>query len=202
MGKVETLKAYITSCTDVLDSKNNSEAEKLQDKIIGVYYSEIPSITGQLDNYQPSFGSSRAVNWIGDIEILKAKLINYMDNLEQEDKNRADELEKLRLQQSIFSINNNNHNQATAKASSETSVVITIEQTTEMIQKLPDDVLSQEDKDELEEKLAAVEVARNGKDKEKLASKVGNVLKYITDKGVEVGIAVLPYLGEIAKIIH
>lgn len=71
-----------------------------------------------------------------------------------------------------------------------------------MIQKLPEDVLSQEDKDELEEKLAAVEVARNGKDKEKLASKVVNVLKYITDKGVEVGIAVLPYLGEIPKIIH
>lgn len=113
MSKIETLKAYITSCTDVLDSKNIDEAKKLQAEIIGVYYSEIPSITGQLDNYSPSF-SPRTVDFLGDIDKLKAKLINYIDNLEQEYKHRADELEKLRLQQSIFSINNNNHNQATA----------------------------------------------------------------------------------------
>ena len=55
---------------------------------------------------------------------------------------------------------------------------------------------------ELEEKLSAIEVARTSGNKEKIVGKVGNVLKYIADKGIEVGIAALPYLGEISKLIQ
>lgn len=92
-------------------------------------------------------------------------------------------------------INNNNNANASA------TVTISISNTIELINQLPPDVLSDEEKEELEEKLSAVEVAKTSGNKEKLMGKVGNVLKYIADKSIEVGIAALPYLGEISEFI-
>ena len=102
----------------------------------------------------------------------------------------------LPLQQLI--INNENK----ASASSSAVVTVSISNTIELINKLPADVLSNKEKEELEEKLSAIEVARTSGNKEKIVGKVGNVLKYIADKGIEVGIAALPYLGEISKLIQ
>jgi len=98
------------------------------------------------------------------------------------------------LQQLIIS------NNSTANANA--AVTISISNTIELINQLPPDVLSDKEKEELEEKLSAIEVAKTSGNKEKLAVKVGNVLKYIADKGIEVGIAALPYLGEISKFIQ
>jgi hypothetical protein len=98
------------------------------------------------------------------------------------------------LQQLIIS------NNSTANANA--TVTISISNTIELINQLPPEVLSDKEKEELEEKLSAIEVAKTSGNKEKLAGKVGNVLKYIADKGIEVGIAALPYLGEISKFIQ
>lgn len=92
-------------------------------------------------------------------------------------------------------INNNNN------ASASATVTISISNTIELINQLPPDVLSDQEKEELEEKLSAIEVAKTSGNKEKLIGKVNNVLKYIADKGIEVGIAALPYLGEISKFV-
>ena len=40
------------------------------------------------------------------------------------------------------------------------------------------------------------------KDKKKAIDKVGGVMKFLVEKGVEVGIAVLPYLGQIAQTLQ
>ncbi|GEM_PF-905942 len=92
-------------------------------------------------------------------------------------------------------INNNNN------ANASVTVTISISNTIELINQLPSNVLSDKEKEELEEKLSAVEVAKTSENKEKLMGKVGNVLKYIADKSIEVGIAALPYLGEISEFI-
>lgn len=97
------------------------------------------------------------------------------------------------LHQVVISNNNN--------ANASATVTISISNTIELINQLPPDVLSDQEKEELEEKLSAVEVAKTSGNKEKLMGKVGNVLKYIADKGIEVGIATLPYLGEISEFI-
>ena len=81
-------------------------------------------------------------------------------------------------------------------------VTVTIKQTLERINNLPDDILSKEDKESLEEKVASLELLTKSGDKEKASKKLGSILKYVADKGIEVGIALLPYLGEISKLLQ
>jgi hypothetical protein len=88
-----------------------------------------------------------------------------------------------------------------SNANANATVTISISNTIELINQLPPNVLSDKEKEELEEKLSAIEVAKTSGNKEKLMGKVGNVLKYIADKSIEVGIVALPYLGEISEFI-
>ena len=61
------------------------------------------------------------------------------------------------------------------------------------IQDLPETELSAEDKDILSGKIAAIS---SEKDKEKRWEKVSGTLKWIADKGIQVGIAALPYIAK------
>ena len=65
-----------------------------------------------------------------------------------------------------------------------------------------DGLMSKEDKESLEEKVASLELLTKSGDKEKASKKLGSILKYVADKGIEVGIALLPYLGEISKLLQ
>lgn len=201
MAKIDRLNEYILKCSEIIQSKDIKAASDLQDKIISVYEAEIPTIFNRLDNYH-HYGASSPVDFIGDMIIIEAILENYKDNIEKDERKAERELEKLRLQQSILTINNNNQNSSLSNSSATTTLTVSIDQTIENILKIPDEVLTPAEKEELEEKLSALEVAKNSKDKGKISSKIGSVLKYIADKGIEVGIATLPYLGEISKFIQ
>ncbi len=202
MGKIESLCDYIKQCDSCISDSDRNEAEKLANKIIGIYSDEISNITANLDMYFPHFGGV-SVDYLGDIEILKAKLVNYKDNLELTETQKIKDLEKLKLQQSIMTINNTatNANENTASSVATSNVKVSFEQVIENINDLPNDILTQDEKDELEDKLAGIESALKKKDKVKLSAKLGGVVKYIADKSFDVGIAVLPYLGEVAKYI-
>lgn len=140
MSKIDTLNGYIEKCDQVLESKNLKSAEKLQDEIIGVYSDEIRNIRDQLDNYSLYVGDSRPkIDFLGDIEKLKAKLSNYKDNLELE-------LSKTAIKKAgqTININQNNSNSATASSS------ISFEQTLKSISRLDESVLSEDDKELLQ----------------------------------------------------
>ncbi len=196
MAKAQFVQEYINKCEKILVDKDIKKADILQDDIIAVFEKEIPTICNRLDNYN-HWGSDTPVDFLGDLSKLQQILTNHLADLEREDKIRNDELEKLKLQQSILNINNTNTNSANATATS--NVTITIEQTLEAISRISEDVLRQADKQELEDKISALEVAKSNPTK--LKCKLPGILKYIADKGVEVGIALLPYLGDIARMI-
>ena len=139
------------------------------------------------------------------LKFYKATLLD--EKKKAEEKKTEQDIEKLRLKAEISrasiqvtayggDANANSSSTATAQ------VTITIQQTIESIKSLPTNVLSDEDKEDLEDKLSAIELSSKRDDKQSTINKIGKVLKYITDKGVEVGIATLPYLGEIAKGIQ
>jgi hypothetical protein len=67
---------------------------------------------------------------------------------------------------------------------------------------LSENSITNNDKEILEDKIAALEMASKTQNKDKVIGKLGNLLKDIIDKGIDVGIAVLPYLGEIAKKVQ
>ena len=198
MEKYELVTNYIFRCDEILEGLLDFPAKDLVSEIVAVFQNEISNIATEL----PAFRFGGTENHMKDLIILKAILINYSANLKREDEIRKNDLEKLKLQQSIMTINNTNHNEASTEANVNVTVVVTVDQAIESINSLPNDVLSKEEKESLEEKVASLELLTKSGDKEKASKKLGSILKYVADKGIEVGIALLPYLGEISKLLQ
>lgn len=188
MGKIDTLNKYIERADEILISKDIGAARDYQDEVIGVYDAEIPNIRGMLDNYGiATLYGDRSPDFLGDVKILKAKLINHRENIS----------EKLFGAAPADDAGEININQTTNVT---TSITMTFNQTIDTISTIPEDILSEEDKEILQGKLAGIEsMCQKGESKQKIWSKVGSVLKWIGDKGVEVGIAALPYIVEVLK---
>jgi len=198
MNKLELVEEYIRRADEIIESKNRTTAKEFTREVIAVFQSEIPKITSQLTAYRLSGDQDD----IKDTSTLRAMLFNYSTNIRRDDEIRKNDLEKLKLQQSILTINNTNQNEASSQANAYVTVVVTVIQAIESINNLPDDILSKEEKESLEEKVASLELLTKSGDKEKASKKLGSILKYVADKGIEVGIALLPYLGEISKLLQ
>lgn len=125
---------------------------------------------------------------------IKEKIIEI---IERNKENNSDT--NLKSNNESINIYNNPVNNNTANASINQN--ITIKSTIEDINKIPDNILDKETKEYLEEILYSIETLKE-KNKDKAKEKVFKVLKYIIDKGFEVGIAILPYLGEVSKILR
>ena len=176
-SKIQLIDDYIEKC----EKCTNAEAKKLSEEIIAVYVSEIKNITKNLDSYTLK---SRGIptDYIGDVRLLKAHLVNHKANLEN----------NLRFSEGntsqIFNI------QQTQKT--DISVNITLKQVINLIESIPNEKLSPDEKEQLEGKLSKLGTE---KEKSKVWDKAQSVLKWIADKGVEVGIAALPYIVEMLK---
>ena len=183
--KIKVLEGYICALDDSITKRNAEKAKKLQTEIIAVYEPEIESLKSELDNYSiTQFDTSTPVDYIGDAILLKAKLQNYKLNL-------ASGLYKP-FQGVDGAVTVTQHvNQDVS-----TSVVINLEQTIHSILQLPESVLSDDEKEILSGKIASISAE---KDREKRWEKVSGVLKWIADKGIQVGIAALPYISKMLE---
>ena len=175
MGKIDTLQKYIDAC----------------DEIVNVYNNEIKNIHRGLDMYQ-WMSDGRRIDYDGDIIKIKAKLINYKDNLELEEQKRKDELELARLGQNNINLSANSNN---------INISITLEQAIKNIEQIPEETMSKDEKDDLEDKLSGIDAAVKSGKKEKAKEKIAGVLKFLADKGADALIAMLPYLGQMAGMI-
>ena len=183
--KIKVLEGYICALDDSITKRNAEKAKKLQTEIIAVYEPEIESLKSELDNYSiTQFDTSTPVDYIGDAILLKAKLQNYKLNL-------ASGLYKP-FQGVDGAVTVTQHvNQDVS-----TSVVINLEQTIHSILQLPESVLSDDEKEILSGKIVSISAE---KDREKRWEKVSGVLKWIADKGIQVGIAALPYITKMLE---
>ena len=183
--KIKFIDGFINDIDKILENKDVNNAEKQQDKIIAVLGSEISNIESGLSNYNMYglYNANYKPDFIGDLEILKSKLLNYKANIYMEG-------DKQSTQNIIYNDNISNIN---------TNIEITINDTIEKINHFPDNLISKEEKEEIEDKLASLERSAKSKDKSKIKSKIANILKYIGDKSIDVAIALLPALGSIAE---
>lgn len=174
-SKEELIKEYIEKC-DNCDSNNY---EKLITEIVSTFNNEIKDITSGLDSYSivRFYGSDKPCDYKGDLQLLKTKLRNYLATIEMNNANNKGGGQ-------IFNINQT------------VSVNITFEQTIENIDKIPEDNLSDEDKEKLISDLTKLKFS---KDKNKIWDNAKSILKWLADKSLEVGIAALPYISEIVK---
>ena len=180
--KIKIIDEYIGRLNDAIEGNDREKAKKLQTEIIAVYEPEIDSLKSELDNYNfAHFGTNTPVDYVGDAKLLKAKLQNYKLNL-------ASRLYKP-FQSAEGAVTVTQHVNQDVNA----TLVVTFEQVIHNIQQLPDSVLSDEEKEVLSGKIAAISAE---KDKEKRWGKVCSALKWIAEKGIQVGIAALPYIAK------
>lgn len=181
MGKLETLKTYISECDQILKTQDAEQAKWLITKIVHIYDAEIPVIHDGLGSY--GF-SSRDIYCFDDIELLRGKLNNYLENLDSG-------LYKILLGKGdTLSVSQHN------EMKTELTFNISLTQTVDAIDKIDSNELSDDDKDALKGKLLSLEkMVVTEKDKTKVWSKATGILKWVADRGVDVGIACIPYIA-------
>ena len=193
-ARIKKLDEHIEECRNVL--KNNipreavNQIENIKKAYEGTkkftvepYYKYINLTPTILHDYPEQL--NRLEKLILQMEVYRAELMDE-HNMQQNQTNSQN-------------ININNQNNNTANASINQN--ITIKSTIEDINKIPDNILDKEAKEDLEEILYSIEALKD-KEKDKAKEKIFKALKYIIDKGFEVGIAILPYLGEVSKILR
>lgn len=182
MSKTSIISSYISKCKKVLEDKDIEAAKELEDEIVSVYYAEIKELTTGLDNYT-GLGYPREINFLKDIKLLKAKLENYRSDL------KRTPMEKASTKNTTFNINNS------SSTSINNEISITLEQTMKNINDIPSNILTDDEKQELEDKLASLQLAVNSKNKEKIGTKLLNVLKFVINKGPETYIAIADFIN-------
>lgn len=177
--KIEMLDNYIRQLTQSVESNDITAAKTLQNEIISVYDHEINGIRTGLDNYSAVLSTSKSVNFLSDARILRSKLENYRLNLLSGLYDKFQNHDNaIKVTQSVQQQTNNN-------------IVISLEQTVSDINSLPQESLSDEDKEILCGKLASLSAEKSKKSK---WEKAQGVLKWIAEKGFEVGKIALPYV--------
>ena len=182
MSKTSIISSYISKCKKVLEDKDIEVAKELEDEIVSVYYAEIKELTTGLDNYA-GLGYPREINFLKDIKLLKAKLENYRSDL------KRTPMEKASTKNTTFNINNS------SSTSINNEISITLEQTMKNINDIPSNILTDDEKQELEDKLESLQLAVNSKNKEKIGTKLLNVLKFVINKGPETYIAIADFIN-------
>lgn len=186
MSKTSIISSYISKCNKIIENKNINEAKLLISEIVAVYNKEIPNITDNLESYWYETNP----NYIKDITLIKAQLSNYKSNIKTFGRN-------IENTSTILNINNNSSSNSLTKV--ENNIAITLEQTIEVINKIPKSILSDEEKEELEDKLAGLQSAIESKDKDKIGKKIINVVKYAIEKGPTVYVAISSFINFIIQ---
>lgn len=198
MGKVESLDEYILQC-DVVKQLGRADKSIFIDKIVCIFEGEIPTITNRLDSYG-FYSEGKQSDLDGDIDKIYGILVNYKNNIDLEVCKRKDELELARLGQSNIHLNNTSTN--TVSNTNSINIHISIEQAIELMNQIPDEVISQEEKNDLEDKLSGIEQAVKTGKKDRAKDKIVGVLKFLADKGADALIVMLPYLGQMAGLLN
>lgn len=171
MSKTGTISSYINKCDTLLSSDELNEIKEFIDEVICVYQKEIKGFTERLytTSAMRMYEKININQAKSDLKNIKAMLINYKDNIKS----------------GLIPSNNNSgisiQNIASAEATS--NVNLTFEQIIHNINDLSTEVLSDEAKEELEDKLRSLESVINSGNKENIDSKLKRLLNFSLEKG-------------------
>ncbi len=199
MTEIDLLQSYIDKIT-IADFNDSVALDSLIEHITRTCMDE-----SELQSLVLSYYMFDSIDYKSDLDKLKAKLLYKVSVLsDQRDKElkrqevakEEREIEKLKYQaaiaQSSIKVENINNNNSIANSS--VNITITLTQTIEEINRIPNESLSKEDKDKLTNDLYALEGIKSTGDKVKFWDKAKDVIKYVADKGVDTGIALLPLI--------
>lgn len=199
-GLRKMVEEYIEECDTVIETKNHSEACKLQKKITSVFGNQnfIPDIRNGLDRLLvvPMNGTpARAVDYMGNIEKLREKLRLFLytkDDIVSNDTYRKN-----------ITINANSNVSGSGNSTNTNTNTNTVNATFDIKTELDkarqtiedDEVLGDEDKEEINAKLDEIEtvMAEDPSNNEKW-KKLKSVVNWVTTKGYKIGQLVMPLI--------
>ena len=201
MELVTLLDQYIEKL-DKASSLEQSEIEALIEDITRVFISQDELRELWLDYYN-SYNDS--YDLMSDVRKLKTKLeynkavlIDENEKVKQRAKSEQEQrdLEKLRLQVELKKTDITITNTNTNTNENNNSVSVTFESVRDKVNNMTS--LPDEDIEEIQKRIDEIEEIVNSKEtKSKKWSKAKEIIKWIADKGVDVGIALLPLLLKI-----
>ena len=180
--KVAMIDDFISQLEIVIQNRDVEKANFLTKKVFAIFNSEIEDLKNGLSRFE----YAADLDSLSDADVLIARLRNYKLNL-------ATGLYKT-LQGNSGAVNV----VQSVNQDLEANFTVTLEQTIHCIEEIPDNILSKDDKEVLNGKLASLSAMKE-KDKTTKREKAKEILKWIADKSVDVGIAALPYIWEIIK---
>lgn len=191
MGKIETLSDYIGRCDD--NMIDDEEKYNFIEEVRSVYGEEIRGFETGLSAYCVSaVNTSDYIDFDEDICKVKAKLINYKDNLQMAQKERA---EALKPQQTSIQIMNHMQNNQIVDIGILTGNMLTA------AEQLLNVGLTEEECHKIKEILSELKKETDKKETKQAKKILYELVKFLTDKGADVLIALIPYLGSMAKKI-
>lgn len=202
MELVTLLDQYIEKL-DKASSLEQSEIEALIEDITRVFISQDELRELWLDYYNSYNDSDDLMSDVRKLktklEYNKAVLIDENEKVKQRAKSEQEqrELEKLRLQVELKKTDITITNTNTNTNENNNSVSVTFESVRDKVNNMTS--LPDEDIEEIQNRIDEIEKIVNSKEtKSKKWSKVKEIIKWIADKGVDVGIALLPLILKIA----
>lgn len=171
MSKTSVISSHIAKCEKLYISDNLNEIKDFIEEMISVYNKEIDGFTSNLNSRSIMRGYQKITENEAkkDLKRIKAMLENHKENI------------KCGLFQSNKGTGINIKNISNAEAV--VNVNITLEQVINNINELSDDILSKEEKEDLEDKLRVLESVVNSGDKEKIKSKLIKIFNFALEKG-------------------
>lgn len=166
----------IDECKRLIRGGSDDDRRRYIDRMVRVYEVDIKNFAVGLSGY--GFGSEEE-DLIGDLELILDHLRHYRT--------------KTALESVSGNMNTVNVQTSAVNQNSVTNV-LTITQVAEQVQSIPESVLDDDLKMELKCLLLDLEAVKN-KPKKEAEGRVQKVLAWMSDKGVDVAIAALPYIA-------
>ena len=191
MDKIDLIDQYIKQCDEV---KDNNIALRVVDDIISVFHDEIPRIDLYIDQGTITSENRHHQDKMNlyDLQRLKKKLENYKANIVLEEKKEVRKLKELEIQKSILKIENNNSN----TNSNTVNLNLSFEDARKNIEDMS--FLDDDEINEIIKKIDELEkIIKSNDRKPKKWDSAKDRIKFIADKGVDVGISLLPLFLQI-----
>lgn len=186
---------FIQECDKVIESGDINVAEKLCSRIISIFKVCIPNIEDGLDAYSGcySMGEPIIVNYLNDVVLLKEKLEFFVEASSIYSIKKQDE-KAISFKTEINNENGINHSGNSTNTNTLNNIVNIKEELNRIRDEIEsDEVLGEEDKEEINEKLDEIESimdeSNSNNDKWK---KMKKIISWITTKGYKIGKLIMP----------
>ena len=177
-----TIDERLAECRKLAASGDEESSRAFVDDMVCVYQGDIENIAIGISGYDYTSETHPVED---DLKRIEGHLLHYRTKLAADlAKTPASSLNVQASSMSLSSVEN----------------AVTLSQTAKAIQSIPSSALSDELKNELKALLFDLESSK-GSSKKEAEGKLGKILSWLSDKGVDVAIATLPYIAGVLQTL-